>query len=85
MIIEEVYEFEGFDMRWCFTKGHVPPEEFLKQLSSSHKTIYTADDFKVVHSYARYIPVGPDMPGKTLIYFHYEKGRGAFPVTYIEL
>jgi len=86
MIIEPVSEFEGYgDPQWFFTKGHVPPEQFLEALSAMLETTYTADDLKVFHSHARWIPVGPDMPGETLIHVHYGPGRGAFPVTYVEL
>jgi len=85
MIIEPVSEFEGGDPQWFFTKGHVPPAQFLEHLSTQLGTQYSADDLKVFHSYARWIPVGPDMPGETCIHFDQEPGRGAFPMTYVEL
>ena len=86
MKIEPVVEFEGCnEPQWYFTKGHVPPGQFLSELSSLLETEYTADNLRVSHSHARYIPVGQDMPGVSCLHFDQEPGRGAFPITYIEL
>lgn len=85
MVIEEVFEFQGLgSVRWAFTRGHVPFNEFMKQLSLEYGTPYPAGDHKPAHSHARCIPLGPDMPGESLIYFHFGPGRGAFPVTYVD-
>ena len=86
MKINAVCEFEGCnEPQWYFTKGHVEPTQFLSELSIKLETNYTAADLKVSHSHARYIPVGRDMPGVTCLHFDREPGRGAFPITYVEL
>ena len=86
MEIRPVVEFEGcFGPRWFFAKGHMPPAQFLEALSAETGATYTADDLRVTHSHARYYPIGPDFPGEMMIGFHYPPGRGAFPVTWVEL
>jgi len=86
MKIKAVCEFEADNKpQWFFTKGHVEPAQFLRELSAKLEIKYTAADLKVWHSHARYIPVGSAMPGVTCIHFDREPGRGAFPITYVNL
>lgn len=72
--IDEVYEFEGYDLFCYMSKGHHDAEEFADVL----KGIFDmeAEPKDVSHSYWRNLPDGSSQ--------WCEKGIGAYPVTTVD-
>lgn len=81
-MIEKIVEFEGSDVLSYMVRGHVDKRAFVNEVKREFNDIYT-EDF-VQHGFARLVPAGRDMPGQMIIIVC-ERGRGAFPVTTIDL
>lgn len=81
--IKTVVEFEGYGTLWYMTRGHVDKAEFAAETNLEYETNYTVED--VLHGYAHNCPVGPDMPGVYTIDLAKGKGRGNYPITYIDV
>jgi len=82
-LVEELWEFEGCSVLGYWTKGHVDQAEFVQEIQSEYERECLQQ--RVQYTYARYVPVGPEDPGLMLMYPGVERGRGAFPITYLDL
>jgi len=80
--VEKVIEFEGYTLLSYMARGHVDKGAFIAEVQQEFEDEYTVDF--VEHGFARFVPVGKDMPGQMII-LHCERGRGAFPITVIDL
>jgi len=94
-VIEAMSEFEGCsDPMAYFTRGHVDKREFASEVVIYCAELmkwpewydsfpYTADDVEYV--YYRNVPIGRDFPGMTVMRPCGGPGRGAYPVTQIDI
>jgi len=87
----ESFEIEHLtDSYTYYTKGHIDADEFLQAVAELNMTdVAGLGDAKVVHCLARYVPLLPHQRDMFnfdyFVYFDQEKGRGAFPMTYVDL
>ncbi len=73
-----------------YIKGHVDADEFLQGIAELNRTdVAGLGDARVVHCLARFVPLLPHQRNMFdfdyFVYFDQEKGRGAFPMTYVDL
>jgi hypothetical protein len=80
--VAPIYEFEaGKSLMGYGCKGHIPVEEFLCEVSLWHEDEIPAD--RVRHTYYRNVPSGE---GGGMVYVESRgPGRGAYPVTVVDL
>jgi hypothetical protein len=76
-------EFEGYNEIAYWAKGHLDKSEFRHEVECEFGYYYPLA--KIWHSYARNVPVGQDRPGEQITYLDVEPGRGAYPITLIDL
>lgn len=80
MRIEQLYEYDGGDEPICIlARGHYEQTDFQATVKRELDKNIPLD--KIRQGYFRIVPVGK---GGESIYHDSTKGRGAFPVTYIE-
>jgi len=76
--------------RTYYIKGHIDANEFLQAIAELNMTdVAGLGKARVVHCLARYVPLLPHQRDEYnfdyFVYFDQEKGRGAFPMTYVDL
>jgi hypothetical protein len=81
--VEKLFEFEGYNEIAYWAKGHVSQSEFAFEVKAEFNERFSID--RVWHGYARNVPVGADRPGEMIIHIDVEAGRGAYPITFINL
>ena len=85
MVIQSLVEFEGCGVWSYFAKGTHDASEFAGEMKRQWDT--EVDPGDVLYCYARFCPVGPDYdpPSTVVLMLGQKPGRGAFPITYIEV
>jgi hypothetical protein len=81
--VEPIWEFEGSSLMGYAAHGHVDPADVIAAVEHDYGECY--DVARVKQTYARNVPVGPDRPGEMVMYTDVERGRGAFPITLLDL
>lgn len=81
--VERLIEFEGYAplAYWC--RGHQDKAEFRDEVMAEWGEHFLVE--RVLHGYARNVPVGRDRPGEMVIQLGVDPGRGAYPITFIDL
>jgi hypothetical protein len=82
MKINPVIEFEGAGVISYFAKGIHKSDHFLVELKRQWDE--TMGLTEVRHCHARFCPSGPEHGGMVLLVGQ-KPGRGAFPITYVDL
>ena len=81
--VELLYEFEGYNELAFWAKGHLDEEQFRGEVEEEYGYVFPIK--RVIHSYARNVPLGRDMPGQMIVQLEVEPGHGAYPITYVDL
>jgi hypothetical protein len=82
--VEELLEFEGGpDPIAYWAKGHLDEKEFRDEVETEYGFVFPVS--RVIQAHARNVPVGRDRPGEMIIQLDVDPGRGAYPITFIDL
>ena len=86
----ESFEHPFTDIRTYYIKGYVDADEFLQAVAEENMAdIADLGGVRVVHCLARLVPLLPHQRNTFdfdyFVYLDQEKGRGAFPMTYVDL
>jgi hypothetical protein len=81
--VEKIYEYEGNSLVSYHAKGHWPAEDFVEYALDEFGAELNPTDVK--QCYARNVPVGGKGNRDTLMYYWVKQGRGAYPVTIVEM
>lgn len=80
--LESVRDIEGGPPVWYMMRGHQDKSEFVIEVEIEYGRKISPDNVK--HAYVRNIPTGKDNPG-LMIMKPSKPGRGAYPITYVDL
>jgi hypothetical protein len=81
--VEEIFEYEGCSLVSYHARGHWPAEDFVEYAKEELDVELNPADVK--QCFARNVPVGGKGNHDTLMYYWVEQGRGAYPVTIVEM
>lgn len=82
-LVEKLFEFEGYSEIAFWARGHLDKREFRHEVDFEFDHCFPLE--RVLHAFARNVPVGRDRPGEMVVWLDVEPRRGAYPITFIDL